>query len=114
MGYRQRSGAVVVMPGQAFAQPDVVLGLGEAAILKEPDRPVVIGLGVHQEDADSSLVSWFWCVTITSVRRIGVRQTDDAQVMEDRKGAGVAVPIPKQSPNSCLGQQSPHLARTGQ
>ena len=29
-----------------------------------------------------------------------MRQTDDAQVMEDRKGARVAAPLPNQSPNS--------------
>ena len=48
------------------------------------------------------------------LKRIGVRQTDFTQVMEDRTGAGVAASLPKQSPNGCLRQQSPHLARIGQ
>ena len=48
------------------------------------------------------------------LRRIGVRQTDFTQVMEDRTGSGVATSLPNQSPNGCLGQQSPHLARMGQ
>ena len=48
------------------------------------------------------------------LRRTGVRQTGVTQVMEDRTGAGVAPSPPNQSPNGCLGQQSPHLARMGQ
>ena len=43
-----------------------------------------------------------------------MRQTDFTQVMEDRTGAGVAASLSNQSPNGCLGQQSPHLARMGQ
>ena len=38
------------------------------------------------------LVCWFWCVTITSLRWIGVRQTDAALVVVDRKKARVAAP----------------------
>ena len=38
------------------------------------------------------LVCWFWCVTINSLRWIGVRQTDAALVVVDRKKARVAAP----------------------
>ena len=82
----------------------------DAELSESPSAPA----GSTDTGPSEYLVSWFWCVTITSVRRTGVRQTDDAQVLEDRKGAGVAAPLPNQSPNSCLGQQNPHLARTGQ
>ena len=34
------------------------------------------------------LVCWFWCVTINSLRWIGVRQTDAALVVVDRKKRG--------------------------
>ena len=40
----------------------------------------------------ADLVCWFWCVTITSLRWIGVRQTDAALVVVDRKKARVAAP----------------------
>ena len=43
------------------------------------------------------------CVIITSLRRIGVRQTDRTQVIEDRSEAWVAVSLPSWSPYSCQG-----------
>ena len=45
-----------------------------------------------------------------------MRQTDKLLVIviKDRCSARVAAPPPKQSPNSCLGQSSPHRARKGQ
>ena len=42
----------------------------------------------------------------------GVRQTDPPWVVEDRCQAWVAAPLSEQSPNSCLGYPSPHLAWT--
>ena len=44
------------------------------------------------EDPAPTLVCWFWCVTINSLRWIGVRQTDAALVVVDRKKARVAAP----------------------
>ena len=43
------------------------------------------------------LVSWFWCVRITSLRWIGVRQTDAFLVKEDRWIARVAAPLPNRA-----------------
>ena len=43
------------------------------------------------------LVSWFWCVTITSLRWIGARQTATSQVIEDRHEARVAAPLPNRA-----------------
>ena len=43
------------------------------------------------------LVSWFGCVTITSLRWIGVRQTGFSLVMEDRQEARVAAPLPNRA-----------------
>ena len=60
------------------------------------------------------LVCWVLSVIITLLTWIGVRQTECSLVIKDRLIARVAAPVPKQSPNSCLGQPSPHLARTGQ
>ena len=45
-------------------------------------------------DLPPLLVSWFGCVTITSLRSIWVRQTGFSLVMEDRQKARVAAPIP--------------------
>ncbi len=47
--------------------------------------------------ADNLLVSWFWCVTITSLRWIGARQTATSQVIEDRHEARVAAPLPNRA-----------------
>ena len=49
---------------------------------------VSVGLPAHV----CGLVCWFWCVTINSLRWIGVRQTDAALVVVDRKKARVAAP----------------------
>ena len=46
----------------------------------------------QKADRSIGLVCWFWCVTITSLRWIGVRQTDAALVVVDRKKARVAAP----------------------
>ena len=43
----------------------------------------------------------------------GARQTETPVVLKDRGAARVVVPRVSKSPNSCLGQQSPHLARKG-
>ena len=61
-----------------------------------PEGPVVASslfdrLSLHL------LVSWFGCVTITSLRWIGVRQTGFSLVMEDRQKARVAAPLPNRA-----------------
>ena len=63
-----------------------------------------------------TLVCCWWFPIVTSQRWSGVRQTDKLLVIviKDRCSARVAAPPPKQSPNSCLGQSSPHRARKGQ
>ena len=53
------------------------------------------------------LVSWYWYGTITSFRRIGVRQTDCSLVREDRLIARVAAPTPKRARTvSVVGRQA--------
>ena len=42
-------------------------------------------------------VSWFCCVTITSLTWTGVRQTECSLVMEDRSIARVAAPTPERA-----------------
>ena len=48
-------------------------------------------------ESSYDLVSWFWCVRITSLRWIGVRQTDAFLVKEDRWIARVAAPLPNRA-----------------
>ena len=59
------------------------------------------------------LVSWYWYGTITSFRRIGVRQTDCSLVTEDRLIAKGRRTHPEESPNSICGWTSSFLLGRG-
>ena len=59
---------------------------------KYEGQPSFLGDGCPSVSICEGLVCWFWCVTITSLRWIGVRQTDAALVVVDRKKARVAAP----------------------
>ena len=76
-----------VVVGVAMAVNMVVAGLAGGAM------PLVL----RRLRLDPALVSWFWCVTITSLRWIGARQTATSQVIEDRHEARVAAPLPNRA-----------------